>query len=155
MKRITWYPQFWLGLNFNWGLLVGYYTVSDIEFDISILLFYLGSIFLTIAYDTIYGFQDIKDDMNIGIRSTSIKFRRYPKKFLLFNYFLCLAFWSFSLLTKESPFILAFLLILFIPLILNVLKIDLSDPLQCEKSFKKNSYFGIVTTIFLITLNII
>ena len=45
MKRITWWPQLWLGLNFNWGLLVGYYSVSDIKLNITIILFYTGSIF--------------------------------------------------------------------------------------------------------------
>ena len=99
MKRITWWPQFWLGLNFNWGLLVGYYSVSEISFNISIILFYIGSIFWTIAYDTIYGFQDIEDDMKIGIKSTSIKFREKPKIFLIFNYFLCYIFWYMSIST--------------------------------------------------------
>ena len=81
MKRITWWPQLWLGLNFNWGLLIGYYSVSDIKLNITIILFYTGSIFWTIAYDTIYGFQDIEDDIKIGVKSTSIKFRKNPKFF--------------------------------------------------------------------------
>ena len=96
MKRITWWPQFWLGLNFNWGLLVSYYSVSEISFNISIILFYIGSVFWTIAYDTIYGFQDIEDDMKIGIKSTSIKFKKNPKIFLILNYFLCFVFWYMS-----------------------------------------------------------
>jgi 4-hydroxybenzoate polyprenyltransferase len=156
MKRITWWPQLWLGLNFNWGLLVGYYSsVSDIKFNITIILFYTGSIFWTIAYDTIYGFQDIEDDIKIGVKSTSIKFRKNPKVFLIFNYFTCYVFWfaSLSILTIQ-PLILFFLSVLFIPLISNILKMSLDDPLSCERSFKNNSLFGFFTTILLISFNI-
>ena len=70
MKRITWWPQLWLGLNFNWGVLVSYYSVSAISLNLTIILFYIGSVFWTIMYDTIYGFQDIKDDIRIEIKST-------------------------------------------------------------------------------------
>ena len=65
--------------------MVSYYSVSEISFNITIILFYIGSVFWTIAYDTIYGFQDIEDDMRIGIKSTSIKFRKNPKIFLILN----------------------------------------------------------------------
>ncbi len=156
MKRITWWPQFWLGLNFNWGLLVSFYAVSEIKFNISILLFYIGSIFWTIAYDTIYGFQDIKDDLKIGIKSTSIKFSRSPKFFLILNYLACSIFWHMSLYTtKIKPLMLLFLTIIFIPLILNTMKINLNDPLSCEKSFKYNSFFGFFTSILLVSFSIL
>ena len=155
MKRITWWPQLWLGLNFNWGLLVGYYSVSDIKFNISITLFYIGSIFWTIAYDTIYGFQDIEDDIKIGVKSTSIKFRKYPKIFLIFNYFTCYIFWFASISTLIiKPLILIFLSIIFIPLVINILKVNLDDPLSCERSFRNNSLFGFFTTVLLISFNV-
>ena len=154
MKRITWWPQLWLGLNFNWGILVGYYSVSEIDFNISVILFYIGSIFWTIAYDTIYGFQDIKYDLKIGVKSTAIKFKRNPKIFLLFNYLVCFVCWSSALFIKEHQEIIAFLTIIFIPMIFKIVKTNLSRPSECEKSFKSNSYFGFITTIFLIYLNI-
>ena len=72
----------------------------------SIVLFYIGSIFWTIAYDTIYGFQDIEDDMKIGIKSTSIKFKENPKFFLILNYFLCFVFWYMSISTLVKDFII-------------------------------------------------
>ena len=155
MKRITWWPQLWLGLNFNWGLLVGYYSVSDIKLNITIILFYTGSIFWTIAYDTIYGFQDIEDDIKIGVKSTSIKFRKSPKIFLIFNYFICYVFWITSLSTlMPHPLILFFLSVIFITLVFNILKMSLADPLSCERSFKNNSLFGFFTTILLVSFNI-
>ena len=54
MKRVTWWPQLWLGINFNWGVLVGYYALTEVSLNFSILLFYSGCIFWTVAYDTIY-----------------------------------------------------------------------------------------------------
>ena len=155
MKRITWWPQFWLGLNFNWGVLVGYYALAKMEFSISIILFYIGSIFWTIAYDTIYGFQDIQDDMKLGIKSTSIKFRKKPKIFLIFIYLGCYIFWCMSLAKITAPpLVLLLLSIAFVIIILNTLSINLSEPKSCEKSFKYNSFFGSFISLLLIYLNI-
>ena len=96
MKRVTWWPQLWLGINFNWGVLVGFYAVTNLSLNPSILFFYIGCIFWTIAYDTLYGFQDIEDDLIVGIRSTSIKFKSIPKTFLILNYTLCYICWNIS-----------------------------------------------------------
>ena len=155
MKRITWWPQLWLGLNFNWGLLVSYYSVSAISLNLTIILFYIGSVFWTIAYDTIYGFQDIEDDMRIGIKSTSIKFKKNPKIFLITNFLICFLFWyiSISTLIKDSIIIIT-LGIIFFPIILNTLFLKISNPMSCEKSFKNNSIFGFCITILLIYFNI-
>ena len=119
------------------GLLVSYYSVSEISFNLSIVLFYIGSIFWTIAYDTIYGFQDIEDDLKIGIKSTSIKFRENPKIFLIFNYFLCFVCWYMSISTLVKDFIVLIALgLMFIPIILNSFILNINNPLSCEKSFK-------------------
>ena len=156
MKRITWWPQLWLGLNFNWGILVGYYSVSDIAFNLNVILFYIGSIFFTIAYDTIYGFQDIDDDLKIGVKSTSIKFRKKPKVFLLFNYFGCYLCWFLSILFASKPLtIILIISIMFILLIINTLKINFKNPLSCEKSFKYNSIFGFCISLTLVIFNFI
>ena len=78
MKRFTYWPQLFLGITFNYGLIVGWTSVME-SVSIEPIVFYLGAIFWTLGYDTIYGFQDIEDDEIIGIKSTSIKFKENPK----------------------------------------------------------------------------
>ena len=81
MKRITYWPQLFLGLTFNWGLVMGYVAILD-QISFEILLLYISAIFWTLGYDTIYGVQDIVDDEIIGIKSTSIKFKKNIKTFV-------------------------------------------------------------------------
>ena len=155
MKRITWWPQLWLGINFNWGLLIAYTAVENVYFYYPIILFYIGSIFWTIAYDTIYGFQDIKDDLIIGLKSTSIKFRKNAKLFLSINYFLCFVLWSSSLtLIKKDSIVLILIFFLFLLIVLKVLITSLYNPLSCEKAFKNNSYFAFFISLLLIYFNL-
>ena len=85
MKRYTYWPQLFLGITFNYGLVLGWTSIKD-EIDILPIIFYLGAIFWTLGYDTIYGYQDIKDDEIIGVKSTSIKFKQIPKVFLSMVY---------------------------------------------------------------------
>ena len=80
MKRFTYWPQLFLGFTFNYGLLLGWTSINN-SISIVALIFYLGAIFWTLGYDTIYGFQDIEDDEIIGVKSTSIKFRIIQKYF--------------------------------------------------------------------------
>ena len=86
MKRFTYWPQLFLGFTFNYGLIMAWGSLND---DLSIypIVFYFGAIFWTLGYDTIYGFQDIKDDEIIGVKSTSIKFKKNPKIFIFSCYF--------------------------------------------------------------------
>ena len=90
MKRFTYWPQLFLGVTFNYGLVLAWISINN---DISIIpiIFYLGAIFWTLGYDTIYGYQDIKDDEIIGVKSTSIKFKNNPKKFILVCYLFFIA----------------------------------------------------------------
>jgi 4-hydroxybenzoate polyprenyltransferase len=76
MKRITWWPQLWLGFTFNWGALVGYVAVAG-QLDSSVLLLYAGAVFWTLGYDTIYALQDLEDDALVGIQSTARRFGRW------------------------------------------------------------------------------
>ena len=80
MKRFTYWPQLFLGITFNYGLILGWTAIKG-ELDIIPIIFYFGAIFWTLGYDTIYGFQDIKDDEIIGLKSTAIKFKGNAKKF--------------------------------------------------------------------------
>lgn len=69
MKRITWWPQAWLGMTFNWGILVGFAAVAPLS--PAAFLFWIGGIFWTLGYDTIYAMSDIQDDALIGVKSTA------------------------------------------------------------------------------------
>ena len=70
MKRITWWPQAWLGLTFNWGFLMGVATTTG-TVSLAAVVFYAGLVFWTIGYDTIYALQDIEDDAMIGVKSSA------------------------------------------------------------------------------------
>ena len=85
MKRFTYWPQLFLGITFNYGLILGWTAIKG-QINIVPILFYIGAIFWTLGYDTIYGYQDIKDDEIIGLKSTSIKFKGNVKKFLFVCY---------------------------------------------------------------------
>jgi len=80
-KRVTWWPQAWLGLTFNWGVLVGAATASVITGPVYIL--YFGLVLWTVAYDTIYALQDREDDALIGVRSTA---RLFGKRAVLISF---------------------------------------------------------------------
>ena len=85
LKRYTYWPQLFLGITFNYGLILGWTSING-SLDIIAITLYMGAIFWTLGYDTIYGFQDIKDDEIIGIKSTSIKFKNNPNIFLFLCY---------------------------------------------------------------------
>ena len=92
MKRYTYWPQLFLGITFNYGLLLGWTSITN-EITFIPFVLYIGAIFWTLGFDTIYGFQDIKDDEIIGLKSTSIKFKNKPLMFLS----LCYSIFLFSL----------------------------------------------------------
>ena len=91
MKRLTYWPQLFLGITFNWGIIMAGSSILN-TITPEIILLYIGAIFWTLGYDTIYGYQDIKDDEIIGVKSTSIKFKTNPKKFISLCYFLSICF---------------------------------------------------------------
>ena len=93
MKRFTYWPQLFLGITFNYGLILGWTSISG-HLNVVPIIFYVGAIFWTLGYDTIYGYQDIKDDEIIGLKSTSIKFKESPLVFL----YLCYSIFILSLL---------------------------------------------------------
>ena len=151
MKRYTYWPQLFLGFTFNYGLLMAWFSLSN-EFTYIPLILYFGAIFWTLAYDTIYGFQDIKDDEIIGVKSTSIKFKKNPKLFL----FLCYSIFYISLFLigiKMSYSIFYFIfsiLIISQLMIFQVKPLDISNPQECLKKFKSNNFLG-----FLVFVNIL
>ena len=151
MKRFTWWPQLWLGICFNWGVLVGFSVYDYNLLNLELVLFYVGSVFFTIGYDTIYGFQDIKDDEKIGIKSTSIKFKSNAKLFLFIIYFIAFSFWTSSLvLLHNSILTLAIFIFLCLLILIKVLLTNTKEPNECKKSFIYNSYFSLGVIFVLI-----
>ena len=151
MKRFTWWPQLWLGICFNWGVLVGFSVYDYNLFNLELILFYVGSVFFTIGYDTIYGFQDIKDDEKIGIKSTSIKFKSNAKLFLFFIYFIAFSFWTSSLiLLYYSILIITIFILLCLLILIKVLLTNTKEPNECKKTFIYNSYFSLGVIFVLI-----
>ncbi len=145
MKRYTYWPQLFLGITFNYGLILGWTSIIN-EVNIQPIIFYLGAIFWTLGYDTIYGYQDIKDDEIIGLKSTSIKFKNYPKKFLMINYLIFISsLFIVGYLMKFNFLYFVFLLIpifhLFFYQIFTFIK---NDTLICLKIFKSNNFLGLI-----------
>ena len=148
MKRFTYWPQLFLGITFNYGLILGWTSVKG-QIDIAPILFYLGAIFWTLGYDTIYGYQDIKDDEIIGLKSTSIKFKDNAKNFLFICYSLLLIL--FIIGGKFMQFHNSYYLLTIIPFIhlfFYQMKIfNFQNPSSCLKAFKSNNFFGLIIFI--------
>ena len=85
MKRITYWPQLFLGVTFNWGIIMAWVAVNN-SLSVEIFILYTSAIFWTLGYDTIYGAQDMSDDEIIGLKSTSIKFKKNIKLFVSISY---------------------------------------------------------------------
>ena len=151
MKRITYWPQLFLGITFNYGLVLAWISISN-EISLAPLIFYAGAIFWTLGYDTIYGFQDIKDDEIIGVKSTSIKFKNDPKRFLMFCYAIFISSLIIvGIIMNFKIFYFFFLVVPLIHLIKNqIIDLKITDTLNCLKKFKSNNLLG-----FLILVNIL
>ena len=145
MKRFTYWPQLFLGITFNYGLLLGWTSVmNDINFEP--LVFYLGAIFWTLGYDTIYGFQDIEDDEIIGVKSTSIKFKENPKIFLSICYLifiLCYLIMGISL-ELNNYFYIGILIVILHLFFFQIYKFKKEDKLKCLNIFKSNNFLGLI-----------
>ena len=152
MKRFTYWPQLFLGITFNYGLILGWTSITS-EINIIPIVFYLGAIFWTLGYDTIYGYQDIKDDEIIGLKSTSIKFKKNPKKFL----FICYSIFFSSLLTigylmELNKYFFVFSVFAFIQLFyLQIKKLNIQNASSCLSAFKSNNLLGLIVFVLIIT----
>ena len=145
MKRFTYWPQLFLGVTFNFGLILGWTSVVG-EISIAAIIFYLGAIFWTLGYDTIYGFQDIKDDEIIGVKSTSIKFKDKPKNFISICYvFLLLSILIVGFLMNYNYYFFLSLLITTMHLFFYQIKFfNSKKPKSCLRIFKSNNAIGLI-----------
>jgi len=151
MKRITYWPQLFLGITFNYGLILGWTAINN-HINIIPIIFYFGAVFWTLGYDTIYGFQDVKDDEIIGLKSTSIKFKNNPFTFLTICYILFLLSLLIIAILKElnSIFYFLFVIVVIQMLYFQLKKLDINNSLSCLKIFKSNNYVGLIVLLSLI-----
>jgi len=155
MKRITYWPQLFLGLTFNWGIIMGWTSLSN-SISIEPIILYLAAIFWTLGYDTIYGLQDMHDDEIIGIKSTSIKFKNNVKIFVGTCYSMCVFLILIMFFMME---INKYLLLLIIPFIVSfvyqvkIFKVFNSE--SCLLAFKNNNLIGSLIFIFIFSFNIL
>jgi 4-hydroxybenzoate polyprenyltransferase len=156
MKRFTYWPQLFLGITFNYGLILGWTSIKG-QIDLVPIIFYLGAIFWTLGYDTIYGYQDIKDDEIIGLKSTSIKFKGKPKNFLFGCYILVSIFFivgGYVMKFNYDYYLLSIIPI--IHLLFYQMKIfNLNHPPSCLKAFKSNNLFGLIIFLKLLIVKIL
>ena len=151
MKRYTYWPQLFLGITFNYGLILGWTSITN-EINLIPIIFYFGAIFWTLGFDTVYGFQDINDDEIIGLKSTSIKFKDNSKLFislcyLIFSIILILVGW----LSKYNIFYFMLQIIISFQLFYyQVYKLNIKNSELCLNIFKSNNILG-----FLIFINLI
>ena len=153
MKRITYWPQLFLGITFNWGIIMAWAAMNNsISFEIIIL--YISAIFWTLGYDTIYGAQDMSDDEIIGIKSTSIKFKQNLRLFILVAYIITilnLTYFFYDMIGWNIFSI--FLICFFLSLIFQVYKFDKSNPKKCLQIFKSNNYSGLFLFTGILLIN--
>ena len=148
MKRFTYWPQLFLGVTFNYGLILGWTSINS-TITLIPLVFYFGAIFWTLGYDTIYGYQDIKDDEIIGLKSTSIKFKKSPFAFLNLCYIIfILSLLVIGYLMKLNSFFFIFsFLIIFQMFYYQLKRLDVESSESCLNIFKSNNLLGL--TVYL------
>ena len=154
MKRFTYWPQLFLGITFNYGIIMAWVSITN-ELNIFPIIFYLGAIFWTLGYDTIYGFQDIKDDEIIGVKSTSIKFKKNPKIFIISCYLIFyISMIILGVLMSYNFYYFLFSVLIFLHLIFYQVK-SLKDlePNTCLKIFKSNNFLGLLVFLNILVGN--
>ncbi len=154
MKRFTYWPQLFLGITFNWGIIMSWAAING-DISLNILILYTSAIFWTLGYDTIYGAQDMSDDEIIGLKSTSIKFKNNIGLFVSLSYFIFvfLIFFLFKNFLGNNLFtliLIMFSLSLFYQLLL--LKNRKSD--NYLKLFKLNNYTGLLLFLGIFSINL-
>ena len=152
MKRFTYWPQLFLGFTFNWGIIMAWTSVENNISYLPIVL-YVGAIFWTLGYDTIYGTQDASDDEIIGVKSTAIRFKKNLHIFVSSCYIVSSVLILFVVMKLEVSYFLILLLIFMSSLFYQIKIFDSKKPSACLRAFKLNNISGLILflTIFLIT----
>ena len=153
MKRVTYWPQLFLGLTFNWGIIMAWAAFNN-EISVEIILLYLSAIFWTLGYDTIYGAQDMSDDEIIGLKSTSIKFKQNMKLFVSVSYFITVALNIFLFHEYLSLNVFSVVFFMFVSTLLyQIIKFNKDDAKSCLKMFKLNNLSGLFLFLSILSIN--
>ena len=150
MKRITFWPQLFLGIVFNWGIII-----CSVEFFGTItrefFILYLACIFWTIGYDTIYAHQDKDDDLLLNLKSSAIKLGENTKYAMLIFYSIFFIIFAVILLNLSNSLIIHIaILSLLVHLVSQIIYLDIDNSERCLKTFKSNNLLGIQISFFLI-----
>ncbi len=150
MKRITYWPQLFLGITFNWGIIMAWASMIN-SISLEVFTLYASAIFWTLGYDTIYGAQDMSDDEIIGLKSTAIKFKNNIKLFIISSYIfsVVLLFYCFKNIIGWNLFTL-FLILFTTSLIYQIIYFDSRNKLNYLKLFKSNNYSGLLLFLSLL-----
>lgn len=148
-KRLTYWPQFILGMTFNWGILVGW-TASKGSFDdmgsiaLAPLLLYIGAIAWTIGYDTIYAHQDKEDDALLGLKSTALRFGPSTPYWLTAFYGITLCLWTLAIHWVEGGIYSYIALgIIAVHFYWQIASLNIEDSSNCLYRFKANREIGL------------
>ncbi|MXO89760.1 4-hydroxybenzoate octaprenyltransferase [Pontixanthobacter aquaemixtae] len=142
MKRITWWPQAWLGLVFTWGLLVGWFTIRSDNLD-ALAALYAGSVLWVIGYDTIYALQDREDDALVGIRSSALRLGESVKSGVAIFYGGAIALWAAGFWLLRGDWVALLTLIpVAAHLLWQVTTLDADDPANPLERFRSNRWAG-------------
>ena len=153
MKRITYWPQIWLGLTFNWGALVGWAAVYGSVNGVAALL-YAAGFFWTLGYDTIYAHQDKEDDVLAGVKSSALALGRYTKPFVGVVYAIAIALIAAAVLIPY-PFNTATAVVLIAAsghLAWQVITLKIDDQENCLRRFRSNRDFGLLVVLAIILM---
>ena len=153
MKRITYWPQLFLGITFNWGIIMAW-TAMNNSISMEIIILYIAAIFWTLGYDTIYGAQDMSDDEIIGLKSTSIKFKKNIKLFLFTSYFISiiLIFYLFKKYIGLNIFSILFALFV-LSLLYQIINFKKKQNDRILRLFKFNNYTGLILFFGILSIN--
>ncbi len=154
MKRITYWPQLFLGITFNWGAVMAY-SAFEQAITIEVLILYLAAIFWTLGYDTIYGAQDMSDDEIIGLKSTAIKFKKEIKLFVAVSYTIAILMTLYLFKDYIGFNISALLLLMFLlSLYYQLIAFKKHQPDTCLRMFKFNNFTGLILFLSILSINI-
>ncbi|HBU62233.1 MAG: 4-hydroxybenzoate octaprenyltransferase [Oceanicaulis sp.] len=147
MKRITWWPQAWLGLTFNWGVPVAGAAALGTPFAPEIMLLYVANLFWTLGYDTIYACQDMEDDAMVGVKSSARALGGNIPLGVLVFYLACAALAALAGVFAGAGLMFAPAFAIFAAhLLLQARKLDPSDGAECLRRFKANQITGLLLT---------
>ena len=152
-KRVTNFPQVILGLVFNWGVLIGFLTQNN-QLELGVIYLYLSGVFLTIAYDTIYAFQDISDDKLAGVKSLAIYLEKKPRIIIFFIFVIIFIFLNLSIIEKKhSNFFETIALTLTVFFCYIIQYLNFKNKKSYKSIFDFSVYVGAVITIVIFLQN--